>query len=91
MTEFVAGRIHIAGAYRVGLARVGRKWLSVVYITDGDRLTVGKLPARDVRSISPISGYESAQKLAKRLRRGRRKGQGTKTAWRLLEAAIAAD
>jgi hypothetical protein len=90
MREFVAGRIYIAGAYRVGLGLVGRKWVQVVYLADGDVLKVKKIPAIVKGAFQPLAGYEKPQKLAKRLRRGRRRAQGTKTAWKILEAAIAA-
>jgi len=92
--EFIAGRVYIAGAFRVGLGLVGRKWIQVVYLADGDQAVVGKLPASDLGRIGcfePIRGYESPAKVAKRLRRGRRRSQATKTAWRIIQAARAAD
>lgn len=90
MSEFVSGRIYIAGAYRVGLGLVGRKWVQVVYLEAGDRLAVRKLPVALKGAFMPLKGYETPQKLARRLRRGRRRGQGTKSAWRVVEAALAA-
>jgi hypothetical protein len=84
VSGFVHGRVYIAGAFRVGLGLVGPKYISVVYLTDGDRAVVGRLDARDARTFRPLAGYSSPRRLALRLLRGRKVSDMTKGARAIL-------
>jgi hypothetical protein len=88
-SNWIFGRTYVAGAYRVGLGLVGPKWIQVVYLADGNKALVAKLPAdrKTIQSFRPLAGYGSPRKLALALLRDRKVGQMTKTARAILVRA----
>lgn len=85
--DFVHGRVYIAGAYRVGLGKVGSKWIKVAYLTDGGRLVVGTMSVSERRHFQALPAYPTHQKLARRFLRLVKASNMTRGARALVEKA----
>jgi len=60
----LAGRTYVDGGFRPALAKIGPKWLQVVYI-DGARVKVKRIPNDRRQRFADLPGEYTAAKLAR--------------------------
>lgn len=80
MDNIEFGRAFIEGLYRCALAKVGRKWTHVCFIDDGNKLRVTRVRNSERLRFQPLTGYETAQKLARRFLSARKIKDSTRAA-----------